>query len=283
MKNRRFLSEENQFFKMEYNFSRQRSWQDYVTNPNSIHPVLQDDRENEDNDRANAFQKHTVDFISYFGGKEEIVWSFDFTLLRENYWRSDIYSRFIEEHNWLVIASSSEEEDIPPTKIFHCDLRTKQVTNYSFPEVEDGWGIRNFGIFEDLIYYSREVEDNELHWDEFYLVFGHLNKSNRKRKRDSGLSDDPLNDLCFLEYRGLESEDCFSLSIGTEGSIHLAFLRPGKETDVFTFTINDIKLKIPESEKTSIRISPKDSEETTLPLIKLGNHQTSTLFFYLAF
>ncbi|CAG5114342.1 Oidioi.mRNA.OKI2018_I69.chr2.g8401.t1.cds [Oikopleura dioica] len=81
---RHFLHEKITYSPINRNFSRQRSWRDYKTNPcMNLHPVLnfKDTFYQEDT----PMRRYVVDFSSFSGGQEKIFWSFDFSLPREDF------------------------------------------------------------------------------------------------------------------------------------------------------------------------------------------------------
>ncbi|CAG5105154.1 Oidioi.mRNA.OKI2018_I69.chr1.g1882.t1.cds [Oikopleura dioica] len=268
LEDKKVMLEDETFEDMEFNYSRQRCWRDYVTNPEeSLHPMIQ--RPQYDPDLANSpeeAEKAVIDFYRFSGDKQEVAWSFDFSLLKDKY--DDIYARFIDEGQWFIVASSEDES--LPTKVYHCDLQKKEVNQFSFPENEDSmnynFSMRFFGIYKGLIYYSRVVEVSDEEWgshDRF--LFGYLKKESRKRHFDADECDDALNvNLCFLEYRS-DTQLHVEVKIGANGFVHFALVPP----KVYTFSIEDIKKKIPKAEKRSRKIDQNDTEEITLPCINL--------------
>ena len=267
VKGKKILLETYEFeFQMKSNFSRQRSWRDYVTNPKSVVPMIQESEK-----EISPLEKRVVDFWNFSGGKQQVVWSFDFTQREEdNYCETE--AKFLDENNWLFFVRSPFFA--PPAKVYHSDLKTKTVTLYVFPRLEDpSW--RYYGIYEDLIYYSTWAEYQEEEDDGIrnFYVLGHFMKKSRRRRFDSDLiGKNCFNNLCFLEIQKQEDIE-IDLKIGNNGFVHLISYSLGRsesEDDVFTFTIEDVKQRIPKAQKRAIKINDQDDEETNLPTINLG-------------
>ncbi|CAG5105155.1 Oidioi.mRNA.OKI2018_I69.chr1.g1883.t1.cds [Oikopleura dioica] len=283
LKDRRVMSDnmgglDGRFKRMEFNFSRQRAWRDYVSNPEeSLHPMIRCNRtgpvranspeaiemeRQAEEEEKNPFQKTVIDFYRFSGDNEEVAWSFDFTLPKDKqYYEFNMEARFIDQCHWLITARSSlkrslvEEDDDdedeendedspdfsqPPNLVYHCDLKSKEATLYSFPEDEDLFN-------EDL----------------FNRNFGVFKEKSRKRRLDTEESDDPLNnDLCFFEYPKLKD-----LKFTPELIRHVGEPYEGT-VEIYTFTIDNIKEKILSSEKRS-KINKDGTQEKTLPVVCL--------------
>ena len=124
--------------KMSFNFSRQRTWRDFITNPlKSIHPVVKsdpaeededdddDDDDNEENDVRSVTR--TVDFANFSGGERKIIWTYDLNLKGKYRGCYNMFARFIDDCHWLIIAEvfDSEGDD----KMIHVDLKKRKPTS----------------------------------------------------------------------------------------------------------------------------------------------------------
>ncbi|CAG5094210.1 Oidioi.mRNA.OKI2018_I69.XSR.g13350.t1.cds [Oikopleura dioica] len=77
VKGKKILLESESFEQMDFNFSRQRSWRDYVTNPKSVVPMIQEadlfevhssgdeEEEEESEEEISPFEKRVVDFGTF--------------------------------------------------------------------------------------------------------------------------------------------------------------------------------------------------------------------------
>ena len=184
------------------NFSRQRAWRHYLGNPKTNYlPILRWDKDERQDD---PLAKQTVDFCSFSEGKAETYWSFDFWLPRvHRYSRDRMKARFIGEGHWLIEATSFEDEN---AIMFHCDVNSKEVIRYSFPDASE-----DLGIYETLIYYTRPTRRNT-YKDVDVFVFGYLKKNKRKRKLDSSEVDGEL-DVSFKKYLAMNFDFILGLEI----------------------------------------------------------------------
>ncbi|CAG5113170.1 Oidioi.mRNA.OKI2018_I69.chr2.g7302.t1.cds [Oikopleura dioica] len=256
--------------KMSFNFSRQRTWRDFIANPQkSIHPVVKsdpseddDDEDSDDDDNEVRSITRTVDFVSFSGGKRKNIWTYDLNLKGKYRGCYNMFARFIDDSHWLIIAEVFDNEG--DDKMVHVDLKQRKVSSYIFPTCF--WAETAFyGLYGSRIYYVREV-DNPYCTLSKQLVFGYLQNPDTD---DCEENPDCVSYLCFFE-RGEMTKEAL-VKIGTRGFVHLALKPEHKKSKVFTFTIDVIEQLMAKSDKLSTKIDfPQESdEETTLPLIKL--------------
>ena len=98
------------------NLSRQRSWRDYVSNPQSLHPVLKYDPAAEEVrdrfeqprvwtreiDQSRPKTRRIVEFWR-FRGEKEMVWVFEF-ISRGG--MEDTFAKYIDENFWLIMTGT---------------------------------------------------------------------------------------------------------------------------------------------------------------------------------
>ena len=267
------MTEHHRFdYRAEGNISRQRAWRNYVTNPQSLHPILKYDEHEENKYDQMAFPiRRTIEFLRFTEKGREIVWQFD---IEVNCLLESIWSRFIQDGHWFIITDAG-----PGESIFHVELHKEKFTEYRLPRCLDAH-YTTYTILDSTIYFAREMQtepslDNNIleenskseKMSNSVLVFGHFVGQNydvcKWKVPEDSLKLMTLHHLFFVEGEAFLQEKNFRM--GIDGLVHVAL----SQTEVYTISIRDMMEQTIKCEKRTI----KDSQSCityTLPVINLG-------------
>lgn len=267
------MTEHHRFdYRAEGNISRQRAWRNYVTNPQSLHPILKYDEHEENKYDQMAFPiRRTIEFHRFGPKGREIFWQFDIEVNRK---LVEVWSRFIQNGRWLIITGFGFGNG--DARLFDVDLNEKSTTDYSLPRWLDTHAA-NYGIFNSTVYFAREMELSDIANDRRIMVFGHLVKQNfdqldKSRYNQCKLTEDSLRVMSLNHLFFVEGER--HLRIGIDGLVHISL----SKTEIYTIKLKDLMQRVPECEKRTL-IDKESYITYTLPVINLRKFLQSLLVF----